>query len=318
MKCWWIFSVSFVKKRHIAVAFHRNVSNTKPSIMRFTLTLFALASVQFLTAQLSPLSPEFTTYVFGDKVNVRSEAQPEAKAVAQLNGGDVVTILEVSDNTYTSGSNTQPWYKVRFNKNQTGYVWGGLLSYAGEANSNGVRFAVGITAVKQAKNDEALPEYTLETRAFSTAGVLLSKTTQSFTADAGYYVNAEPVFQGALGLKGYSALLKSHIGYDACGYPWYEWYVLWDGKKLVPLPVCTSSADADVFYHTEKYLFPQPADENSQGHFAGEDQVFFVVEHSEKQYKGDDETTGYDEDSYVRARPVKWVGGKFVQPKVEK
>jgi hypothetical protein len=286
--------------------------------MRSILTICALITAHILTAQLSPLAPDFTTYIFGDKVNIRSEAQAEAKVVAQLNGGDKVTIMEVSDKTYASGGNTQPWYKVRFNKNQTGYVWGGLLSYVGEAESDGVRFTVGITAAKPKKADEEQSEYTLETRVFNTSGALLSKSAQTFSAGAGYYIAADPVYKGALGLKGYTTLFKSHIGYDACGYPWYDWYVLWDGKKLVPLPVCNSVADADVFYHTEKYLFPQPADENSQGHFAGEDQVYFVVEHSEKQYIGDDDTSGYNEDTYVRARPVKWAGGKFVQPKVEK
>ncbi len=286
--------------------------------MRFLFTFCSIFAASLLTAQLSPLSPDFTTYVFGDKVNIRSEAQADGKVVAQLNGGESVTILEVSEKTYTASGVTLPWYKVRFNKNQTGYVWGGLLSYVGEATANGVRFAVGVASGKPKKEDEENTEYSIETRAFSASGALLSKTAQTFSAGMGYYIGADPVYSDALGLKGYVSLIKSHIGYDACGYPGYDWYVLWDGKKLVQLPVCTSIADGGVFYHTERYVFPKGENEEDQGHFVGEDKVLFKVEHGETQYIGDDESAGWNEESYVRVRPVKWDGGKFVQPKVDK
>lgn len=284
-----------------------------------TITIFlTFLAVQTLNAQLSPLATNLTTYVFGDKVNVRSEASPDGKVVAQLNGGEAVTVIEQSDKTYEQSGNKQPWYKVRFGKNQTGYIWGGLLSYIGEAYSSDAKFTVGITAVKTKKDEEGMAEYTLETRVFSNSGALLGKTAQTITAESGYYISADPVYAGALGLKGYTALLVSRVGYDACGYPSHDWYVLWDGKKLVPLPVCTSVFDADVFHHSEDYLFPQAPNENEQGHFSGEDKIFFQVSHSEKQYEGDDDTQGWNEESYVRARPLKWDGVRFVRPQVEK
>lgn len=286
--------------------------------MRFLLTLLTMLPSAVLTAQLAPLAPGFTTYVFGDKVNVRAGASPDAKVVAQLNGGDAVIILETSAAQYTSNGNSQPWYKIQFNKTQNGYVWGGMLSYSGEQNLDGIKFAVGIVAARQDKKDESTAEYTLEMRAFGASGALLSKTTETLTAQSGYYISAVPIFKGALGLKGYSALLVAHIGYDACGYPGYKWYALWDGQKLASLPLCTSISDGDVFYHTETYRFPEPMDEYSQGHLSGDDQIFFIEAHHEKQYIGDDEMSGWNEEGYTRARPVKMKGGKFVKPKMEK
>lgn len=287
--------------------------------MRYILTLCCLFILQALTAQISPLSENFTTYVFGDKVNVRSEPKSDASVVAQLNGGEAVTILEVSDKTFNSSGNVQPWYKVRFNKTQTGYVWGGLLSYIGEAYSQDIRFAVGIVSARTAKKEKTeLTEYTLETRVYNLSGAVLSKTAQTVSVSNGYYFSASPVRVGALGLKGYTALLRTTLSFDACGYPAYDWYVLWDGTKLVPLPLCSSVGDADVLGHTEKYLFPKPEDDNSQGHNGASDQVFFYLEHTEKEELGDEGSGGWNENSYVRVRPMKWDGTKFIKPKIDK
>jgi hypothetical protein len=270
-----------------------------------------LVAIQPLSAQLHPLAKDVTTCVFGDKVNVRSEAQPDAPVVGQLNGGTTVTILEVSEKQYSVNGNSQPWYRVRYNKDQTGFVWGGLLSLTGEKQGAGVRFAVGMTAFKEKKEKgSSLVDFTLEARVYNGNGVLLAKTAQVFTNFNGSDIYADSVAIGARGLKGYSALLISHIGIEACGYPNDTWYVLWDGKQLVSLPVCTSIGEAGLFYDTHYYSFP--ADQNSWDR-RSDTSIFYVEEHSESGESGAE-----TEEINIRVRELKWDGAKFVVPKKRK
>lgn len=284
------------------------------SKLSFIMLLFAATTIQ---GQMAQLNPDFVTYVFGDKVNVRATPASDGKVAGQLVGGEKITIIEATETTYTSGSITQPWYKVRFGKAQTGYVWGGLISYLGEQQLNGVKFTMGVTAVTPDKEAEDNQVYTLEMRVYDAKGALLTKTSENLSTSANSYVSPGEFKPGALGLKGYTALLKTGIGFEACGYPQYSWYVLWNGSKLVPLPLCTSVSDGGVFYHTESYVFPEPYEEGGRSHFLGEDRIMFMVEHGETSYPGDDESAGWDEDSYTRVRPVKWDGKKYIQPEIK-
>lgn len=287
------------------------------SFSKFSFIALLLLAVCTAQGQMSPLNPDFVTYVFGDKVNVRATPSPDGKVAGQLIGGEKITIVEASETTYTSGTITLPWYKVRFGKSQMGYVWGGLISYLGEQQLNGVKFTMGVTNASPDKEMEDNQLYTFELRAYDAKGALLTKCSEQLSTSANSYVSPGELKQGALGLKGYTALLKTGIGFEACGYPQYSWYVLWTGSKFVPLPMCTSVSDGGVFYHTESYVFPEPFEEGDNGHYLGEDRVMFMVEHGETSYPGDDESAGWNEDSYTRVRPVKWDGKQFIKPEIK-
>ena len=251
-----------------------------------------------------------TVAIFGDKINVRAQPSTEAATVTQLLAADQVKILEVSDQTSTLNGVTLPWYKVQaLNTRSMGYVWGGLLSILPPAATGDVRFVAGVLkAVKKTPDD--FPLYSFEIRAIRN-NAIASRVATSIQSEGSVYLR--PIEQGARGLKGYSTLLILSIGYEACGYPWQEWYVLWNGSQLSAMPVCESIADGGVFAHTERYLFPQGPDEFTPGHYGAEDQVYFSIEHTETEEKEDG--SGWDENSWKRTRLMRWDGKQWIRPK---
>lgn len=264
------------------------------------------ANAQFVNFEVND-----TTYVFGDKINVRSKPALDATTLTQLVAGDEVIILEVlkEKNTTLNGLDL-PWCKVRFQNNQTGFVWAGLLSAMKKQALGEVRFVAGVVKATR-ENPDDIPDYALEIRAVK-KGVILDKKAVNIRNEGSIHPrNLEP---GARGLKGYRALLILSMGYEACGYPWNDWYVLWDGSKLQPLPVCSSVADAGAFSHVEEYLFPQGEHEDSPRHYFGEDKVYFSISHYEEEALETDDG-GWNENSWRRVRPMRWDGKNWIRPK---
>ena len=282
-------------------------------LIKFTFLFCLCLAFSAATAQqnfLYQCTPGDTVSIFGDKINVRAQPSTESGTVTQLLAGDLVKILEVSDQTSTLNGVTLPWYKVQsLNTRSTGYVWGGLLSILPPAATGDVRFVAGVLkAVK--KTPEDFPLYSFEIRAIRN-NAIASRVATSIQSEGSVYLH--PVEQGARGLKGYSTLLILSIGYEACGYPWHEWYVLWNGSQLSAMPVCESIADGGVFSHTERYLFPQGPDEFTPGHYGAEDQVYFSIEHTEMEEL--ENGSGWDENGWKRTRLMRWDGKQWIRPK---
>jgi hypothetical protein len=282
--------------------------------LKFALIVVAFALLQTRTtaqtAQLSYVNLNDTVFVFGDKINIREKPASDAKAVTQLNIGEMMIVTEITETKTTLNNLEMPWYKVRFKGQQTGYVWGGLISVTGLQKVGDVQFVAGIVKqTKAVKSEEDLPEYQIEMRAIK-AGAVVHKVSMNI---GGYgYFHAMETEIGARGLKGYNAILGVTLSYDACGYPWNDWYVLWDGKQLSSLPLCVSVSDAGVFSHRERYVFPQPLNEYETGHYGDESQFFFAIEHNERE---EQEDGSWDENSWERARLMKKVGDNWVKPK---
>lgn len=290
----------------------QNLQNMTPYLKFALIVAFALLQTRTTaqTAQLSYVNLNDTVFVFGDKINIREKPASDAKAVTQLNIGEMLIVTEITETKTTLNNLEMPWYKVRFKGQQTGYVWGGLISVTGLQKVGDVQFVAGIVKqTKAVKSEEDLPEYQIEMRAIK-AGAVVHKVSMNI---GGYgYFHAMETEIGARGLKGYNAILGVTLSYDACGYPWNDWYVLWDGKQLSSLPVCVSVSDAGVFSHRERYVFPQPLNEYETGHYGDESQLFFAIEHTERE---EQEDGSWDENAWERARLMKKVGDNWVKPK---
>lgn len=279
---------------------------------RLVYLLFCSVLLAFrLPAQPNPLPGNFDTYIFASQSNVRAQPDTRAPVVARLDAGTPVTVLLVTETTSTINQMTLPWYYIRLEDNRTGYIWGGLLSFGGVRQLGDVRFVLGLTALGPVVSEEmeGTRHTGLEVRALR-AGAVLDRCTVGLELTGGHSLYAREIESGARGLKGFSALLVCTAGYEACGYPWYDWYLLWDGSRLSCLPPCESVADAGVFAHVESYVFPQGATPDEQGHFGAPGDIYFQIEHHEE----DETEQGWNKDNWTRARRMVRDGKAFRRP----
>ncbi len=216
----------------------------------FIFCLHTLAAQQNFLFQWAPND---TVAIFGDKINVRSQPSTDASTVTQLTAGQEVIITEVSTQTSTLNGVTLPWYKIQWNNGKSsGFVWGGLLSIMPPAATGDTRFVAGVLkSVKKTADD--IPEYSFEIRAVRN-GAVSSKVATTIQSEGSVYLRQ--IEQGARGLKGYTSLMILSIGYEACGYPWHEWYVLWNGSQLSALPTLPVGRRWRRFFPHGKIRFP--------------------------------------------------------------
>ena len=79
-------------------------------------------------------------------------------------------------------------------------------------------------------------------------------------------------------LKNVEFTLKAMVSGEACGIPSYDQYVLVKDKKMIVLPQLMNVGDADVYYHSEQFVFP-----NDKGGIP--DAFIFKTEEMEKDEK---------------------------------
>jgi hypothetical protein len=274
------------------------------SILPFFIAI-TLTSSLFSQEEVKPIYNVFnhtkgdTVAIFGDKINIRADANKDAKVAAQLLIGQKVIVLEKTELALTLGNRTDFWYLVSFGKNlneSTGFVWGGVLAIGFEEVGNDI-FVYNFTAPES----DTLPGI-IEARVARDQKML---TTQKWEAiiGTGDYVRNES--SNAKGMEIFSNIVYFSTQYDACGYPQHEFYALWDGKKITTLPVIASMADG-AFYFTQTYKFPEEQD--------GSPNRIMLVEERGMPLEDENELGG---DFVKKVREVKWNGKAYVLPDIK-
>lgn len=200
-----------------------------------------------------------TQKIFTDWSRVRKEPNVNAQILDSLKSNQQVLVLNRDENILAIGERAANWYQISYQKgNQIskGYIWGGNLSI-GYRNKNGYDFLFGISqtinktdkkfsqtykqniaAVKVLKDNNLVDEVFFETG----SGESLSYGT--FIIESNHQ------------LKNIEFTLKATVSGEACGIAGYDQYILFKGNKLIALPQLMNVGDADVFYHSEEYIFP--------------------------------------------------------------
>ena len=57
-------------------------------------------------------------------------------------------------------------------------------------------------------------------------------------------------------LKNVDFTLKATVSGEACGIAGYDQYILFKDKKLIALPQLMNVGDADIYHHSEEFIFP--------------------------------------------------------------
>lgn len=219
--------------------------------------------------------------IFTDWTRIRKEPNVKSQVIDSLQTNQQVLILKKEETILRLGERGANWYRISYQKGDVtseGYVWGGNLS-VGYRNKNGYDFLFGLSKTVDRKNKEVT---TLEKQ--NIAGIKVMEG--NMLVDEVYFDTGkgEELSYATFNIESNHKLqnveltLKALVSGEACGIASYDQYVLFKDKKLIALPQLMNVGDADVFYHSEQYIFP-----NDKGGIP--DAFIFKVEEMEKDDK---------------------------------
>lgn len=249
-------------------------------------------------------NPQDTVYVFGENVNLRADTSVAANVISRLSVGEQVVISGQSAHPFTLNQRTEHWYKVKSLRLQKeGYVWGGLLSCM-TAKEGSMLFLMNKVAVPNSKKT------TIEIRAVRGNTLQHTITVPDFpymNHELGEFFLSGDVYDNR-GLSDYKNIIRfgSSLETGMCDVIGTntQLYVLWDGKKMTPLPLIEAWSGDCILgsYYGSTYVFP-----SDQG--GKPDLILLRTQDGEC----DEEEIEYTRT--ITVRKLVWDGKRFVFPK---
>ncbi|WP_238555569.1 SH3 domain-containing protein [Chryseobacterium sp. P1-3] len=197
--------------------------------------------------------------IFTDWTRVRKEPDVSAQITDSLQTNSQVMILKKEEKILKLGERRANWYKISYQKGSVaseGYVWGGNLC-VGYRNKNDYDFLFGLSKTIDKKSKELNT-----TEKQNIAGVKVMQG--NMLLDEVYFDTGREEelsyatfdIESNHKLQNVELTLKAMVSGEACGIASYDQYILFKDKKLIALPQLMNVGDADVFYHSEEYIFP--------------------------------------------------------------
>lgn len=235
--------------------------------MKLFLTTLFFCLIQTISAQDSDVYADGvfhfednkTQKVFTDYTRVRQSPDVNAQILDSLKTNQQILILKKEEQVLKLGERGANWYKVSYqkdNQNFEGFIWGGNLA-VGFRNKNGYDFLFGITKTEDRTDKKYNEKYKQN---FASIKMLTGETLEgevSFETGLGESLSyATFSIESSHRLKNVELTLKATVSGEACGIAAYDQYVLLKDKKLIALPQLMNVGDADIYYHSEKFIFP--------------------------------------------------------------
>lgn len=259
--------------------------------MKPFITVLFLCIIQFFSAQeedyeyangVFHFEDNKTQKIFTDFTRIRQSPNVNAQILDSLQTNQQILILKQDETILKLGERRANWYKISYqkgDKTSEGYVWGGNLC-VGYRTKNGYDFLFGLTKTIN-KKDKEYPEIVIKQNIASIKMVEGNTLIDEVSFDTG---SAESLSYGTFNiesnhkLKNVEFTLKAMVSGEACGIASYDQYVLVKDKKMIVLPQLMNVGDADVYYHSEQFVFP-----NDKGGIP--DAFIFKTEEMEKDEK---------------------------------
>lgn len=259
--------------------------------MKPFITVLFLCIIQFFSAQeedyeyangVFHFEENKTQKIFTDLTRIRQSPNVNAQILDSLQTNQQILILKQDETILKLGERRANWYKISYqkgDKTSEGYVWGGNLC-VGYRTKNGYDFLFGLTKTIN-KKDKEYPEIVIKQNIASIKMVEGNTLIDEVSFDTG---SGESLSYGTFTiesnhkLKNVEFTLKAMVSGEACGIPSYDQYVLVKDKKMIVLPQLMNVGDADVYYHSEQFVFP-----NDKGGIP--DAFIFKTEEMEKDEK---------------------------------
>ncbi|AZB30194.1 SH3 domain-containing protein [Chryseobacterium balustinum] len=237
--------------------------------MKPFITILFVCIIQFFSAQeedyeyangVFHFEENKTQKIFTDFTRIRQSPNVNAQILDSLQTNQQILILKQDETILKLGERRANWYKISYqkgDKTSEGYVWGGNLC-VGYRAKNGYDFLFGLTKTIS-KKDKEYPEITIMQNIAAIKMVEGNTLIDEVSFDTG---SSESLSYGTFNiesnhkLKNVEFTLKAMVSGEACGIASYDQYVLVKDKKMIVLPQLMNVGDADVYYHSEQFVFP--------------------------------------------------------------
>lgn len=237
--------------------------------MKAFITVLFLCIIQLFSAQeedyeyangVFHFEENKTQKIFTDFTRIRQSPNVNAQILDSLQTNQQILILKQDETILKLGERRANWYKISYqkgDKTSEGYVWGGNLC-VGYRTKNGYDFLFGLTKTIS-KKDKEYPEITIMQNIAAIKMVEGNTLIDEVSFDTG---SGESLSYGTFNiesnhkLKNVEFTLKAMVSGEACGIASYDQYVLVKDKKMIVLPQLMNVGDADVYYHSEQFVFP--------------------------------------------------------------
>jgi len=236
--------------------------------MKPFITILFLCIIQFFSAQeedyeyangVFQFEENKTQKIFTDFTRIRQSPNVNAQILDSLQTNQQILILKQDETILKLGERRANWYKISYqkgDKTSEGYVWGGNLC-VGYRTKNGYDFLFGLTKTISKKNPEF--DGTIQQNIAAIKMVEGNTLIDEISFDTG---SGESLSYGTFTiesnhkLKNVEFTLKAMVSGEACGIASYDQYILVKDKKMIALPQLMNVGDADVYYHSEQFIFP--------------------------------------------------------------
>lgn len=274
--------------------------------------IFLLFSALFCFSLINAQDEIYTNGVFDFEENsphkifakgtlIRKNPDIKASITDTLNSNHDIFVERKTDSKFMFGARSAHWYKISYKKNgaeKSGYVWGANLC-VGYRSRNGKDFLFGLNPSELRTSKESGEKFfqnigsvkvmsgnVLLNEAFFDTGFGEELSTKSFTIEEGK------------GLSNVEYVVKAHVSGEACGIGSYDHFLLYGNDSLVALPNLVNVGDADVYHHSEEYIFP-----SDKGGKPGK--ILFKMKEMEKDEK--------EKEHYKRSsKTYTWDGKKLI------
>jgi len=189
---------------------------------------------------------------------VRKSPNIKSVVLDSLQLGAEVMVKSTSETLYKIKGINLSWVVIEY-KNQDGatkegFVWKGLLAL-NYVRNNSFTYLTTIDKIEKIKSKEYFNEnFLISAKVLGTDNQLLDeKTIKKCLSESSYFQNKTI---GHLGLSQLQNIYRISFSGESCGVPTFHYYFGWNGNKLLKLPEKMNVGDADVYYHSEEFVFP--------------------------------------------------------------
>lgn len=192
------------------------------------------------------------------KCYVRESPNINSVILDSLQLGSEVMVKKTSEELFKFKEINLPWveikFKNKFGETKTGYLWKGFLAL-NFIKKQGLTYLTTIDKIEKIKSQEYFNEnFFISAKILDSNNQLLNEITiKKFLSESTYFENKTI---GSLGLSKLQNIYRISFTGESCGVPTFHYYFGWNGTKLLFLPEKMNVGDADVYYHSEEFVFP--------------------------------------------------------------